>query len=100
LIDVQTLGEYPTTVNRIRLTEVSSGRVVFEVLPKDRTPQITTFPLAAGENSADILDAQHGTYRTVIPSAGRTFSLRPGEEYKLAMWGTGWLSSIVSFKIQ
>jgi hypothetical protein len=100
VIDVQTLGEYPTTVSHLRLKEVSSGNVVFELLPKDRVPQLTTFPLAVGNNSVDIVDAQFGTYGIAAPNIGSTFFLRPGADYDLSIWGTGWLPSTVRFRIQ
>jgi len=99
-IDVQTLGEYPTTVSHIRLTEVSSGKVVFEVVRDHGTPQLHTFTLAAGDNTTDLIDPQSGDYRIATPVTDKKFSLRFGEEYKLAIWGSGWLSNTVSFKIQ
>jgi hypothetical protein len=38
VVDVQILGEYPTTVNRIRLSDLSQSAVVWEVAT-DRTPK-------------------------------------------------------------
>jgi len=99
VIGAQTLGEYPTTISRIRLAEVSSGKVVFEVIRKDGTPQLTSFPLSAGDNSIDVIDPQYGDYRVATPSAGKTFALRPKDDYELAMWGTGWLPSRVKFRV-
>jgi hypothetical protein len=100
VVDAQTLGEYPTTVRRIRLAEGASGKVVFELLPDGRTPQITIFRLAVGDNSVNLVDTYYGAYKVVTPRTGNAFSLKSGEEYRLAMWGTGWLPSTVRFRLQ
>jgi hypothetical protein len=99
VIDVQTLGEYPTTISRIRLVEVSSGKVVFEVIRKTGTPQLTSFSLSAGDNSIDIIDPKYWDYKVATPSTGKTFALRPKDDYELAMWGTGWLPYRVKFRV-
>lgn len=40
VVDVQTLGEYPTTVDRIRLSDLNQSTVVWEIATANGTPQI------------------------------------------------------------
>lgn len=85
-VDVQTLGEYSTTVRRVRLTDRGSGRVIWEIGTASGTPQIHTMTLTAGENAA-VLSAAHGEYAVVTPQAGRSFSLERGRDYLIEIWG-------------
>jgi hypothetical protein len=98
MIDVQTLGEYPTTVSHIRLAERSSGNVVFELMPDGKVPQIRGFNLGLGDNPVDLVNADYGAYRVVTPRIGKTFVLMPGHEYELTIWGTGLLPSTVTLQ--
>jgi len=38
VVDVQTLGEYPTTVDRIRLSDLNQSTVVWEIATANGTP--------------------------------------------------------------
>jgi hypothetical protein len=40
VVDVQTLGEYPTTVDRICLSDLNQSTVVWEIATASGTPQI------------------------------------------------------------
>lgn len=84
-VDVRTLGEYQTTVARIRLSDLSKGAVVWELQSND-TAQISGFILNAGENAAQI-HADHESYRIIRPSGSSTFLLRKGTRYMLELWG-------------
>lgn len=84
-VDVRTLGEYQTTVARIRLSDLSSRAVVWEVRSND-TAQIRGFTLNDGENAVQIR-ADHGSYRIIVPSGSSTFQLRRGIGYRLELWG-------------
>jgi hypothetical protein len=86
VVDVQTLGEYPTTVNRIRLSDLNHSSVVWEIAAANGTPQIDRFMLKAAENPAT-LEANFGTYRIVAPTSGIGFLLRKGSKYKIELWG-------------
>ncbi len=84
-VDVSSLGEYPTTVAKIRLSDLDIRAVVWEARGSD-TPQIHGFTLNEGENTAQI-HADHGSYRIIAPSDSSKFLLRRGTRYKLELWG-------------
>jgi hypothetical protein len=100
LVHVETLGEYPTTIRRIQLQSVASGDVVFEVVSGTGTPQIQNFRLLAGANPVNVVDPQYGAYRVVRPTGANSFILRQGEEYRLTIWGNGWLPARVDLQIR
>ena len=83
-IDVQTLGEYPTSVSCVRVSEVSSGQVIWEIRSVG-IAQARSFILHVGENSAST-HADHGTFRVIAPLS-QTFVLRSGVKYKIELWG-------------
>ena len=84
-VDVRTLGEYQTTIARIRLSDLTSGVVVWELRSND-TAQIRGFTLSDGENAAQI-HADYGSYRIIMPSGSSKFLLRKSTRYKLELWG-------------
>jgi hypothetical protein len=65
-VDVQMLGEYPTTVNRVRLSDLDHPAVVWEIVTLHADTELHDFTLKMGENPA-LLDADHGSYRVVAP---------------------------------
>jgi hypothetical protein len=83
--NVQTLGEYPTTVNRIRLLD-SNLAIIWEVAAQNGDAQIYRLVLKAGDNSA-LLDADHGAYRVIEPKTGNRFVLSNGSRYRIELWG-------------
>jgi len=82
-VDVQTLGEYPTSVNHIRLSDANQSVVLWEV---QGDAQIHKFTLKMGENPA-LLDADHGAYRVVTPQGVERFILQRGRTYRIELWG-------------
>ena len=64
-VDVQTLGEYQTTINRVRLTDVERRSVVWEIMAQGGTAQFHAFSLVAGSNEALPFEAAHGSYDVV-----------------------------------
>lgn len=86
-VDVQTLGEYQTTICRIRLTVHGEQRTIWEVAAQSGTPQIHGLTLVPGANSAALRDVQGGQYKIVTPTAGDSFVLDPGGEYTIEVWG-------------
>ena len=98
VVRVETLGEYPTTIRHILLKNASSGAVVFELVTENGTPQIHNFLLSAGANSITTADPQYGSYRAITPASGESFVLRPGVDYRIEIWGTGWLPSHADLK--
>jgi hypothetical protein len=100
---VETLGEYPTTVGRVRITEAASGKVVFEVAASKEfagkmAMQIHNFRLTAGENSTRAVEPEINPYTVVVPNGKNTFTLQPGVKYRLTLWGDSWTFSEASFK--
>jgi hypothetical protein len=83
--DVSTLGEYPTTVAKIRLSNAESNAVVWEVRA-DGVAQLHGLTLVAGQNPARIA-ADYGSYRVIIPSSSESFLLRESTEYRIEIWG-------------
>ena len=86
LVDVQTLGEYQTTVTRVRLTDLNHATVVWEITAGNGGAQIHALTLKAGENLAKI-DADFGTYRVIVPEGADRFVLRSGTKYRIELWG-------------
>jgi hypothetical protein len=84
-VDVQTLGEYPTTINRIRLLDANRS-VVWEVVAQNRDAQLRMLVLKSGKNPS-LVEADHGAYRVVAPTGGDSFVLSHGTKYKLELWG-------------
>jgi hypothetical protein len=111
LVDVQTLGEYKTTVSRIRLREKS--RILWEVTATGRAPQIHTFGLRLGTNalvpilcgggvpSSCLGKDESRDFMVVLPSPGTPFSLEPGREYEIEVWSglTWWSKASASFTL-
>ena len=82
-IDVRTLGEYQTTVNRIRLYD-SQGTIVWEIAAQSGNAQIHQFLLKAGDNPA-LLTAAAGTYGVIVPKGAERFFLQKGATYRLEL---------------
>ena len=85
-VDVQTLGEYPTTVNRIRLSDMNQSAILWEVVTLQGDAQLHEFTLKMGENPA-LLDPDHGTYRVVTPQGVERFILQRGTKYRIELCG-------------
>jgi hypothetical protein len=85
VVDVQTLGEYSTTITRVRLTDLNQSRVVWEIVTERGTPQIHDFALKLNDNSI-MLDAQYGDYRVLVPIGASHFALRKGVTYRIELW--------------
>jgi len=85
-INVSTLGEYPTTITRLRLSDFNSKRVLWEVEAKDGEAQSHGFTLHKGENATEPA-TDFGGYQVVTPSRSATFTLSSGREYKIEAWG-------------
>jgi hypothetical protein len=84
-VDVQTLGEYQTTVNRIRLT--CDGRPTWEVVANRESPQIHRFPLRTGANPSYPGDVSEPEYRAVLPDRCRAVQIPRGARCILEVWG-------------
>lgn len=85
-VDAQTLGEYPSDVARLRVTDASTHRVIWEVKGHG-DPQLGKFALNVGENPVVVDDTRHGAYDVVTPIGQQTFTLLGGGRYIIEAWG-------------
>jgi hypothetical protein len=85
IIDMQSLGEYPSDVARLRVIDAARDEVVWEVKGRDE-PQLGRVQLIVGENPAQITDVRHGKYEVVTPAGKSTFTLAPGVRYVVEAW--------------
>jgi hypothetical protein len=98
-LDVQTLGEYPTTVTEVRIIDTQSNSVVWEVNANSEKPQIREIVLKPGINST-VLDAGHSrAYEVRVPKSSATFTLQSGRTYAVEVQGTYGLSTRASFSM-
>ena len=86
MVDVQTLGEYPTTVDRIRLSDMKQSTIVWELVALNGDAQLHEFTLKAGENPT-LPDSDYGKYRVIAPEGADRFVLRRGTKYRIELWG-------------
>ena len=87
-VDVQTFGEYQTSVSRMRLSDRRDGKVIWEIVPVSLTPQINTVKLFVGENSTVVQGTPGGRdYRVVTPQGRGSFRLEAGVPYMIEIWG-------------
>ena len=82
-IDVQWLGEYQANVRDLRLTDVQTGEVVWEVRARDRFFPLWLVEIKPGENSASP-DAITG--EEVLVPRGPTFKLVEAKRYRVDLW--------------
>jgi len=89
IIDVATLGEYLTTINRLRILDQSSNTVVWEIGVSAGTPETQSVKLSLGSNANQPPEAVHGEFFVVYPLDTEEFVLEPGIAYEVEVWGTG-----------
>ena len=78
-------GAYPEAVDRIRLSELTNGKVVWELSSGDTVARLHDLTLRVGDNPASI-DADYGRFVVIVPADSGWFSLRGGIEYNLEVW--------------
>ena len=84
-IDVATLGEYPTSIDEIRLLD-ANRMVIWEVAGQRGEAQIYRLTLRVGNNPAHLV-ADHGTYQIVTPTNIDHFVLSRGGRYWIELRG-------------
>jgi hypothetical protein len=99
VIDIRTLGEYPTSVARVRLTELGKNVVVWELNVKSGEPQIDEIVLSPGANSAMLRGIQAGTYEIIVPKNSDAFVLVQSRTYTMELWGRTGRSARASFTL-
>jgi hypothetical protein len=85
-IDTQVFGEQSSSISRIRLQEIATGRTVWEAesTADCGTSPVALFSLKPGENS---LPERLQAFRTVIPATNGSFEIVPDREYRVRVWG-------------
>lgn len=92
-LDIQTLGEYPTDVAHVQLRDARTGNVLWEQVRDTDQAQTRTITLSIGTNDVErAADVEHGSYRVIVPTDGRSFELQADVTYEIAIWGNdrGW----------
>lgn len=84
-IDVQTLGEYQTSIDRMRLT--CGEHLRWEVKASTADAQIHGFDLVLGSNACFPGDVTVTKYHVIAPDGCRQFSIYQGEQCVLELWG-------------
>lgn len=89
IIDVATLGEYSSTVKRLRITNQSTGSVVWEIVASAGTPRLWKIELYLGSNPNRAPKAIRGSFTVISSPDAETFILESGVKYKVEAWGEG-----------
>jgi hypothetical protein len=87
VVDVATLGEYPTTIVRVRLTNQRTHAIMWEIKASSGTPQIWALAVKEGENSTSLAEPEAGKYAIVSPGDPQIFRLERGVRYEIDLWG-------------
>lgn len=95
VVDVQTLGEYPTVLTRVRITDLKRNAVVWEVSALNQPIDVHKFELFPGENSAKL--AGRGEEPDVLTPSGAVFVLERDRPYRLEVWGASGKRTMTRF---
>jgi hypothetical protein len=87
VVDFRSLGEYQTSVSKLRLTDTTDGSIIWELEQESGDPQLFEVVLKRGLNLAGAAEPEAGTYKVVVPKASKEFTLIEGREYLLEAWG-------------
>lgn len=82
-VHAEFLGEYPSDVGVIEVTDLSTGHAVWRVKPVGDMFQIHSFDLRAGSNPS-ALEPSWGRTRTTVPAKG-DFALSRGPYYRVSV---------------
>ena len=95
VVDVQTFGEFSTSVSRLRLQR--GDEVLWDVEAVLQVLQIHSITLQEGSNRSQLPGVQ-GQYRIRVPANGVPFQLESGVTYTIEVWGES-RSARASFEI-
>src|SRR5438552_636068 len=87
VFDLQTWGEYPADVARIRLSDRQTGEVVWSATGVDGA-QLGVVRLVQGENPIQPSDIRHGSFRVEVPANVASFRVASNHQYLLEIWGS------------
>jgi hypothetical protein len=85
-IHVATLGEYPTTIYRVRLTEKETGKAIWEFRSLAEVVQVWSIDLVIGENSAYPKGMTEEDIAVILPVKEKTVFLMTEVAYRLDIW--------------
>ncbi len=90
VLDLQTLGEYPTSVDRLRLVRLPENTLVWEVAVAIGNPQVWTVSLVVGSNpSRPEAGPVAGDWEVIYPKNENSFELERAVRYRVSVWGEG-----------
>ncbi len=86
-VDVQTLGEYPSNLSHLKISDASDHHPVVEIFSVGEQ-QFRTLVLTSAGDCIWAMDpeGEHSGYRVVRPAKGPC-KLMPGRRYKVEVWG-------------
>jgi hypothetical protein len=87
VIDVRTLGEYPTSLGRLRLSEEVSKKTVWDFMATRDVFEIWEVRLRVGKNSTAVPESINGTTQLLVPLNEVSFTLEAEKEYRVEVWG-------------
>lgn len=85
-LDFRFLGEYPTSITRLRVTDAASGRAIWELAAEEGYLHVWTIQLRLGANSAAAPESFNKAIRVVVPDGSESFTLSAGTEYRVEAW--------------
>lgn len=87
-VHFETLGEYPSDIDRIEVVEQANGRMVWRVKARGEMFQMHRFQLVPGLNSGG-LQPSWGSVQAEIPARG-SFKIQRGIAYRASVCFKGW----------
>jgi hypothetical protein len=87
-VHFETLGEYPSDIDRIEVVQQESGQIVWRATSQGEMFQLDRFQLMPGPNISR-LNPSHGRVQTEIPAHG-SFTLQRGIAYRASVCFKGW----------
>jgi hypothetical protein len=99
VIDVQSLGEYNSALTELTIRDVSTGEILWEVVPESgKYVGLWKIRINRGANASDFGIRYKGDDLViVIPSDGRQVVFSPGHKYEVVARGENWLGMKLSF---
>lgn len=99
-VSLMLLGEYPSSVTRIRLRSIEHHRTIWEISAKDGPAfQIWALNFLAGENPTNPTGKLSGECEVLIPKDTNSFFLSRGVEYELEVWDSQDREKSVRFQL-
>jgi hypothetical protein len=83
-IDFQTLGEYSSSIDRVRVS--TRGVVLWDFASEVGEPQLHSITLFTGINKAEAPIANAGKYRVIASQSGQSFDLPTNQNIHIEAW--------------